>query len=331
MSLLAVCLSGAEPMRPVNLVTHSASATVTAHNCRVGLSDSRPTRTHPCPTAQRTQHTPHARRVLQTLVAVMPATDLAAGAVSAVVRALQARHRMALVRFALQANSAISLGALVPVPGFRADYPDHFVLCRVPWANDYRRLTLPAFENVAVRTRPSPSRSPTLSPCMDRNQPSLQPWEIACLARPRPRHTARAVAPVCLVLPHRCRSTCPASSGSMLDLAHVIHRCMPRGVPRTCRRCQHPVPRRDPRDAHFRWVLSHSYAHLRADIRPHAGMPMTVPSAPHLHTSWAPAHRLGSAPHHDSHPRTAPDAAGQCMHTPRTTAHMACARYPNER
>eukprot|EP00892_Ulva_mutabilis_P007899 jgi/Ulvmu1/5481/UM023_0017.1 len=87
--------------------------------------------------------------VQDTLVAVLPATDLAAGALSALVRALRARHRMALVRYALTANAAVALGALVPVEGFRKDYPDHFVLCRVPWANDYRRLQMPLFENVA--------------------------------------------------------------------------------------------------------------------------------------------------------------------------------------
>ena len=97
----------------------------------------------------------------------MPATDLAAAAVSALVRALRARRRMALVRFALQANSAVALGALVPVLGFRDDYPDHFVLCRAPWANDYRRLQLPALEKVAVRPPSDPAET---LPCRCNNK-----------------------------------------------------------------------------------------------------------------------------------------------------------------
>ena len=151
----------AQRAEPVG-VAASGSPSPARHACRLPRRQhvaNAPRTAHACAAARascwhHSTHATHSAVPLQTLVAVLPATEVAVTAVSALVRAMRERRRVALVRYALTANAAVALGALVPVEGFREDYPDHFVLCRVPWANEYRRLHMPDFESVAVRPPP---------------------------------------------------------------------------------------------------------------------------------------------------------------------------------
>jgi Ku70/Ku80 beta-barrel domain len=82
---------------------------------------------------------------------VLPATRKAALALSALSRAAAARRRMAVVRFALQANAAVSLGVLVPQPAQHEADLDSFLMFKVPWGNEYQALNLPEHDDLAVR------------------------------------------------------------------------------------------------------------------------------------------------------------------------------------
>lgn len=82
---------------------------------------------------------------------VAPATHKAAHALSAIARAAAAQKRMAVVRYALTASGAMSLGVLVPVLGQLETDFDHCLLFKVPWANEFQSLHLPEHEELAVR------------------------------------------------------------------------------------------------------------------------------------------------------------------------------------
>lgn len=91
----------------------------------------------------------------QAAYAVTASTDKGATAIAALARAMASRQQMALVRFALLANAAPALGALVPVVAATAGgVRDHFVLLRIAFAQDYRAFTLPDHESQA-KVRPS--------------------------------------------------------------------------------------------------------------------------------------------------------------------------------
>lgn len=116
--------------------------------------------------------------------AIMPATAKAAVTLAALAQAAHTAGRIALVRYALRANSAIALGALVPVTrrdpaaaaaatnpssalcdlggGYAAEAgtgrlfvasgspaPDHFLLVKLRWAEEYRAAHVPDMEDVA--------------------------------------------------------------------------------------------------------------------------------------------------------------------------------------
>lgn len=88
---------------------------------------------------------------------VFPATENATATLAALAHGMQRRKKVALVRYVLAANRAMSLGVMVPrvlEPNECAEgvnrCPAHFLLIKIAWGSDYHKLTIPSMEESVV-------------------------------------------------------------------------------------------------------------------------------------------------------------------------------------